>query len=173
MYLLIKSLFVSFLIDSLKFAIATWFQLNNSSLIEARDIDTKLYNTELPGALFSIQARKIKKKSTQRKCNFLTLILRNFLYFLKRKLFLYLGKGNPEKTSYNFSKEGFSYISGKGNSEKNPYISGNGNSKKLLIFQEVTSRAQKIKNPTLKKLLIFWEMELSSPKKLNKTFLCS
>ena len=129
MYLLIKFLFVSFLIDSLKFAIATWFQLNNSSLIEARDIDTKLYNTELPGALFSIQARKIKKIHPEKisyipgKCNFLTLILRNFLYFLKRKLFLYLGKGNPEKTSYNFSKEGFSYISGKGNSEKTSYIS--------------------------------------------------
>ena len=39
------------------------------------------------------------------------------------------------------------------------YISGNRNPKKLLIFQEVTSRAQKMKKPTLEKL-IFQEMEL-------------
>ena len=41
------------------------------------------------------------------------------------------------------------------------YISGNENPKKLLIFQEVTFRAQK-KKP-LKKV-IFQEIELSSPK---------
>ena len=52
------------------------------------------------------------------------------------------------------------------------YILGNGNPKKLLIFQKVTSELEKKKEPTLKKFLIFQEIELSSPKKLdtlNKT----
>ena len=35
---------------------------------------------------------------------------------------------------------------------------------KKLIFQEGTFRVQKIKEPTLKKFIIFREMELSSPK---------
>ena len=43
-------------------------------------------------------------------------------------------------------------------------------SPKIKKFQEVTFRARKIKNPALKKFLIFREMELSSSKKLNKTF---
>ena len=47
------------------------------------------------------------------------------------------------------------------------YVLGNGNPKKL-IFHEVTFEAQK-KKTTLKKFLIFREMELSNPKKL-KTF---
>ena len=34
--------------------------------------------------------------------------------------------------------------------------------KKLLIFKEVTFRAQKMKSPILKKLLIFQEIDLSS-----------
>ena len=38
-------------------------------------------------------------------------------------------------------------------------ISGNGNSKILLIFQEVTFRARKMKKSTLKMLLIFQEIE--------------
>ena len=48
------------------------------------------------------------------------------------------------------------------------YISGNGTFQHhiFLIFQEGNFRAQKIKNKktTLKKLLMFQEMELSSPK---------
>ena len=43
-------------------------------------------------------------------------------------------------------------------------------SPKIKKFQEVNFRARKIKNPALKKFLIFREMELSSSKKLNKTF---
>ena len=39
------------------------------------------------------------------------------------------------------------------------YISGSRNFEKLVIFLEVTFRARKIKKPTLKKLLIFQEME--------------
>ena len=45
------------------------------------------------------------------------------------------------------------------------YILGNGNLKKILLFQEVTFQAQKMKkNPTLKKFLIFQEMGISSHK---------
>ena len=41
-------------------------------------------------------------------------------------------------------------------------------------FQELTFQDRKMKKTTtLKKLLIFRKMELSSPKKLNKTFLYS
>ena len=74
------------------------------------------------------------------------------LFFLKRKLVSCLGKQKARKISY---------------------ISANGNPKKLLIFQEVTFRARKIKKPTLKKSLIFQKIELSNSKKLNKTFLYS
>ena len=55
------------------------------------------------------------------------------------------------------------------------YISGKGHPKKHPIFEEVTFRVkkkqqQKNKKNTLKKLFIFRETELSSLKKLNKTF---
>ena len=72
---------------------------------------------------------KIHPKKTSyipEKWNFLTLILKNFLYFLKRKLFLYFRKWKPPKFSYIFLKKCFSYISGSGNLKKIPYISGNG-----------------------------------------------
>ena len=65
------------------------------------------------------------------------------MYFSQEKLFLFLGKGSPEKTSYILLKESFSYISGKANPEKFIYISGNGDPEKLFIFQEVTLKAQK------------------------------
>ena len=42
-----------------------------------------------------------------RKSNFLALILRNFLYFLKRKLFLYFGTQKPRKNSLYFRKRNF------------------------------------------------------------------
>ena len=45
----------------------------------------------------------------------------------------------------------FSYILRNGNPEKNS-----------LYFREFQGQAQKIKKPPLKKVLIFWEMELSS-----------
>ena len=74
-----------------------------------------------------------------------------------------------ELSSYNiFSKESFSYISGNGNPEKILYISGNRTFlyfRKILIFQEVTFGTRKIKKTILKKVLIFREMELSSPKR--------
>ena len=54
---------------------------------------------------FSAQARKRKKNPPRI----------NFLYFRKRK---------HQKTSYIFSKESCSYVSGKRNPDKIPYISG-------------------------------------------------
>ena len=42
-----------------------------------------------------------------------------------KKFLILLGNGNPEKTSYIFSKESLSYISGNGNHKKKNYISGN------------------------------------------------
>ena len=51
---------------------------------------------------FSVEVRKIKKYSSEknslslRKRNFLALIFKTLLYFLKRNLFLYFGKWNPE-----------------------------------------------------------------------------
>ena len=43
--------------------------------------------------------------------------------------------------------------------------------KNLPTFQEVTFRAKKIKKYTLKIFLVFQEMEISTPKKLNSIFL--
>ena len=51
------------------------------------------------------------------------------------------------------------YILGYVNPEKIPYISGNQTFlyfRKILIFQEITVLAQKIKKPTLKKFLIYF-----------------
>ena len=53
-----------------------------------------------------------------------SIILRNFLYFLKRKLFLYFGKRKLPKI---------------------PYILRNENPKNILTFQEVTFLAQEMK----------------------------
>ena len=117
---------------------------------------------------FSIQAQKIKKKSTQkknslyfRKWNFLALIFKKYIYiflsFQKQNMHFAgqarrIKKIHPKKISHNswnrspkntshiFSKESFSYIS------------GNGNPKKFLIFQEVPFQDQKVK-----KLLVFQE----------------
>ena len=62
-----------------------------------------------------------------------------------KKFLIFLGNGNPEKTSYIFSKESLSYIS------------GNGNHKKKFIFQETElSVFKKRKKSSLKKFLIFW-----------------
>ena len=67
------------------------------------------------------------------KWNFLALILRNFLYFLKRngnpeKNFFYFKKGNPKKLFIFQEIELFELEKWKKkkHSEKNSYISGNG-----------------------------------------------
>ena len=58
---------------------------------------------------------------------------------------------SKERFSYIFSKESCFYISANRNPEKIPCTSGNRNLKKLLVFQEVTYRAQKMeKKPLLK-----------------------
>ena len=70
--------------------------------------------------------------------------IKKFLIFSQKKAFLYFGKQKLRKISY---------------------ISENGNPKKFLIFKEVTFQARKMKkNPTVKRCLIFREMELFSPK---------
>ena len=59
---------------------------------------------------FSTQTRKIKKIHLQKisyisgKWNFLALILKNFSYFLKRKLFSYFRKQKPRKNFLYFLK---------------------------------------------------------------------
>ena len=75
--------------------------------------------------------------------------IKKVLIFSKKKAFLIFPETEIPKKFLIFQETELCYISGIGNSEK------------LLIFQEVTFRAQK---NTLKKSLIFWEMELSSPK---------
>ena len=46
--------------------------------------------------------------------------------------------------------------------KKTPNILGNGNPKKLLMFQEVTFWAQKLKKPTLEKVILFQEVTLNT-----------
>ena len=78
---------------------------------------------------------------------YFTLILKNFLYFLKRKLFLYLGKWTPGQKFLMFQETDISYTS------------GNGNPKKTSCISQVTFCAQKMKKNTAKMFLIFQEME--------------
>ena len=66
--------------------------------------------------------------------------LKNFLHFIKRKLFLYFGKRKPEKRAY---------------------ILDNGT---FLYFRKRNFPSSKNKKTTLKKFLILQEMELSSLK---------
>ena len=77
----------------------------------------------------------------------------SFSYISGNGPFLYFRKWNPEKNSLYFRKRNI-FIFWETDTPKKilifqetklPYISGNGNSKKLLIFQEVTFRARKIK----------------------------
>ena len=91
---------------------------------------------------FSAQAQKNKKIHPEKnslhfgKLNFLTLRFRNFLYFLKRKLFLYFRKWNP--ALFNSSPK-----NKKVHREKIPYNSGNG-----------TFRTQKVKKSPLLKCFL-------------------
>ena len=101
-----------------------------------------------------------------RKWNVLTLRLKRLLYLLKRKLSLYFQKWNPglyspsSKNKKDSPSENFLYFR-KRKPRKNflyflifqkteirkkiHYISGNRNPRKLLIFQEVSLQAQKMK----------------------------
>ena len=124
---------------------------------------------------FSALDWKIKKIHPEknslylRKWNFLALILKKFLYFLKRKLFIYFWKWNPaffspSSKNKKIHPENISHTSGNGNLEKTyhifskenfSYISGNGNPKKFLIVQETE---------TIKTFLYF-RKQLSKTKK--------
>ena len=84
------------------------------------------------------------------KWDFLALMLRNILYFLKKKLSLYFRKRKHRNGTFSYFRN------------KNP--------KKLFIFQEVTFLAQKTgKKKHSKQFLIIQKTELSSPE-LKKLF---
>ena len=91
----------------------------------------------------------------------------NFLYFLKRKFFFYSRNGTflifqemeSTKKFFIFQETELFHISYNGNLKKTSYISGS------------SSPSSKNKKNTLKKFLIFREMDLySPPKKLIKLF---
>ena len=74
--------------------------------------------------------------------------INKFLYFLNRKILLHFGKPTSRKKVLIFQET------------ETSYISGNRHPKKLLIFQEVTFRAQKKqKNLSREKFLIFQETD--------------
>ena len=81
--------------------------------------------------------------------------IKNVLYFLKRKLFLYFRKRKPPKKLFIFQEVELSYIS------------GNRNPKKLFIFQKITLQAQKIKKTTLKNFLYFRKQDFLTPNLRN------
>ena len=86
--------------------------------------------------------------------------LKRFLIFREIKLLF--------SKSIIFSKESFPYILENENPKQIHYISGNGTSlcfTKLIMFQEVTFQARKIKKPTLKNFHVFRQIELSGSKK--------
>ena len=86
--------------------------------------------------------------------------IKKLLIFSQKKAFLIFWEAETPKTFLIFQET------------ERSYVSGNENSKKLLRFQEVTFRAQKIRNPTLKKSLIFQKMEPSSRKLKNQEGPC-
>ena len=157
---------------------------------------------------FSSQAQKIKKNPPTknslhfRKWSFLALILKKFSQFLKRNLFLYFLKWNPELFSPNLKKKkkrkerksrrenlyrlmltDFLYFlkrklfiySGKRKPRKNSLYSKKRN---FLIFQEIAFQAwKKKKNPLWRNFLYFGEGNfqprgLKKLKKFNKAVAC-
>ena len=69
--------------------------------------------------------------------------INKFLYFLNRKILLHFGKPTSRKKVLIFQET------------ETSYISGNRHPKKLLIFQEVTFRAQKNKKTYYEKNFIY------------------
>ena len=85
-------------------------------------------------------------------------------FFPKKFLIFFPKKTHSEKNSYILPKESFSDISGNGTLHFSTQVlkiilQEMETLKKLLIFQEVTFRPQKMKKDTLKKLPIFQEMK--------------
>ena len=90
------------------------------------------------------------------KWNFLVLVLRKFLYFLKRNLFLYFRKRKPRKNFLYFLKRKLFLHSGNGNPEIFFYVSGNRSPEK--IYYILGSKIPSSKNEKillLKKFFIF------------------
>ena len=116
---------------------------------------------ELPSALFSPSSENKKNppflhlldqiSDTPEKWNFLTLILKNFLHFLKRKLFLCFEKRKPRKSSLYFREWIFLLF------WETETL------KKSLYFRRKLPNLKNGTKPILKKFLIFWGMELLAP----------
>ena len=70
--------------------------------------------------------------------------INKFLYFLNRKILLHFGKPTSRKNVLIFQET------------ETSYISGNRHPKKLLIFQEVTFRAQKNKKTYYEKNFLYF-----------------
>ena len=91
------------------------------------------------------------------KWNFLALILRNFLYFLKKKLFLYSEKRKPRRKLLILQETELSYISENGTFKlekwKNPLLNGS------LYFRKWNFVAPSFKH------LLYFRIEFSKPKK--------
>ena len=85
--------------------------LSSSNIKEFHIFSYILGNGHFQPKLEKMKKIHLEKIShTSRKCTFLTPILKNFLYFFKRNLFLYFGKRKPRKKSLYFRKQKlFSY----------------------------------------------------------------
>ena len=120
----------------------------------------------------TLQLEKIKKFHPKKisyipgKWSFLTLILKKFLYFLKRMLFLYSRKRKPGKFFlYFLERKLFVYFRKRKPRKNSLYF----RKRNFLIFQERIFRALKIKRThSLKSFLFFREIKLKS----LKNFLC-
>ena len=80
------------------------------------------------------------------KWNFPALILRNFLHFLKRKLFLYFGKRKPRKNSLHFRKRNFLIF------QETSYVLGS-NFPSLKYYIEYESDGDRNKTPPVEEYL--------------------
>ena len=109
---------------------------------------------EMESWTFQPKLEKKKKERKSRRENLFRLILTDFLYFLKRKLFIYSGKRKPRKNSLYSKKRNF------------------------LTFQEIAFQAwKKKKNPLWRNFLYFGEGNfqprgLKKLKKFNKAVAC-
>ena len=110
---------------------------------------------------FSSQAQKIKKNPPTknslhfRKWSFLALILKKFSQFLKRNLFLYFLKWNPELFSPNLKKKK------KKRKKITPRKLLSSNVNRFLIFSQKKAFHIFRETETPKKFIIFQETELS------------
>ena len=131
---------------------------------------------QLPGALFRLS---LKKKDLPEEISY-TIILRKFLYFLKRKLFLYFKKRKSQENFLYFLKRKLLLYFGKWKPWKILYISGNKNPEiKLFIFQETElsyisesdfSSSKSKKNKLLKIFLYLAKCNFLAPSLKNSLY---